>query len=276
MSQTPGREAPTMDDMTDAKYPASPRHGQRTTGWHVLKCLIITATVLLAPVFFIVMFLTVNRLLRPSFGHWAWTVPVATEACFVIAYLLGILLEWAGKPMEWLRFVPWLFAAASLVLNVWASIGAVPGMIGHAVVTVAFFLPLIAGEAAVRSLARSEEDVKLTAEMADARRYALDLVRDRKGLLWRFRVPSLLRTQILRSRPPAAVVSAVQDGARFGGAAKWEAAVEAWIAGRLTQGDKMAVTVERQRRAIQETVQPPAATPSPRQSARQAATPDRA
>lgn len=232
-----------MSDMA-----TSPRHGQRPRGWHALKWLIITATALLSPIFFLVMFLTVTSLLSP--WRWAWTVPVASEGCFVIAYLLGILLEWAGKPMNWLRLVPWFFAAASLVLNVWASLGDVPGLLAHAVVTVAFFLPLIAGESAVRSLSRSEEDIKLTAESADARRYALDLVRDRKGLLWRFRVPSLLRTQILHRRPPAAVVDAVRDGAQFGGAARWEAVIESWVAAGLTQGDKMAATVARQRREI--------------------------
>ena len=87
-------------------------------------------------------------------------------------------------------------------------------------------------------------------EQADAMRYARDLMRDRKGIWWRLRVPSLLRVQILHNRPPAAVVTAVNEGASYGGATRWEPAVEKWIADGLTRGDLMAVTVERQRRTI--------------------------
>lgn len=238
-----------------------------------LDRIIIAGAVLLAPVFFAVLFLTVTDLVRPSFGWWAWTVPVATEGCFVILYLLDIRLALAGKPMGWLRVTPYPFAAASLFLNVYASRGSVPGMVGHAAVTVAFFLPLIVAEAAVRRMAISEDDAKLAREMADARRYALDLVRDRKGVFWRLRVPSLLRVQILRSRPPATVTEAISDGARFGGAAKWEERVEEWVIRGLTRGEKVAAGVRAEKRAIERTASVPEVAPetspsAPRQPAR--------
>ena len=219
-----------------------------------LDRIIISGAVILAPVFFVVLYLTVTALVRPSFGFWAWTVPVATEGCFVLLYLLDIRLALAGKPMGWLRLTPYPFAGASLFLNVYASRGSIPGMVGHAAVTVAFFLPLIVAEAAVRRMAVSEEDAALAREMADARRYALDLVRDRKGVLWRLRVPSLLRVQILRARPPAAVSEAVSDGARFGGAAKWEGPVETGVIRGLTRGDKVAAEVKREKRVIEQSV----------------------
>jgi hypothetical protein len=264
----------------DAMPAYTTRHGHRPGGWHALKWVIIITTVLLAPVFFAVMYLTVTHLLADSFGRWAWTVPVATETCFVIAYLLGILLEWAHKPMDWLRYVPWLFAAASLTLNVWASLGDPPGMIGHAVVTVAFFLPLIAGEAAVRSLSRSEDDIARAAELGDALRYARDLARDRKGRLWRWRIPSLLRNQIRHKRPPASVTTAVAEGARYGGASAWERAVEDWLATGLTRGEQMDATVAAKRDAIAATMPAPQDVPParqlPRHRARQNGQSDRA
>jgi hypothetical protein len=217
-------------------------------------------------VFFADMFLTVTHLLHPSFGGWAWTVPAATEGSFTVLYLLDLLLQAKGKPMGWLRFAPYPFAAASLFLNVYAAGGSLPGITGHAVVTVAFFLPLLAGEATVRSLSVSDETMCLAGEIADARRYALDLIRDREGIWWRFKVPSLLKRQILRSRPPAIVAAAVADGARFGGASKWESLVEEWVTAGLTQHARIAAKVERKKRAIERE-----ARPEPVQEARPAA-----
>jgi len=263
-----------MSDMTDTTK-ASPRHGQRDR-WDWLLRVIITLTCLLTPLFFYELFRVTTGLLRPYLGEQAWIVPAAMEGAFTILFLLDLWLKHKCKPQGWLRWAPYPFAAASLFIQVWAARGVVPAMIGNAAVSAAFFLPLIAAERAVKSLAIPDADVREMQERADAMRYARDLMRDRKGSLWRYRVPSLLRVQILRDRPPAVVVAAVREGASFGGAAKWETAVETWIANGLTRGDKMAATVERQRAAIQETAQPPSATPEPRQTARQSGTPDRA
>lgn len=232
------------------------RHRAQRASWGKLRAVIIMLAAMLAPVFFLDMFLTVTHLLGPSFGRWAWTVPAATEGSFTVLYLLDLYLQHLGKPMGWLRWAPYPFAAASLFLNVYASWGNIPAMTGHAVVTIAFFLPLLAGEAAVRSLSVSEAAVRFTTEMADARRYALDLVRDRKGIWWRLKVPSLLKRQILHSRPPAAVTAAVNDGLAFGGAAKWEPAVEEWVTNGLTQSEKMTVKVAAKKREIERQAQP--------------------
>lgn len=226
-------------------------HAKLTDGQRWLRAAIVTGAVILSPAFFIVLYVTSTDVVRPAFGIWAWTVPVATEGCFLLLYGLDIFLQWCGKPMGWLRFTPYPFAAASLLLNVWAYRGDLPGMLGHAVLVVAFFLPVIAGEAAVRSMSVSDDEVRYTAELADARRYALDLVRDRKGRLWRWRVPSLLKRQILRSRPPAVVASAVRDGASYGGAEKWETPVEEWVTDGLTQGVKVATAVTVRKRQIE-------------------------
>jgi len=236
----------TMDDMT-------PTHARvrRPFPWRAMRALIVVLAVALLPVFFSDMFHTVTTLLRPAFGRWAWTVPAATEGSFLVLYLLDLLLQWAGKPMGWLRLAPYPFAVASLLLNVYAARGDLPAMLGHGVITVAFFLPVLACEAAVRSLLASDEGVMLAQETALAMRHARDLVRDRKGPLWRYRVPSLLRVQIRRSRPPAAVADAIADGARYGGGAKWEPAVAAWITDGLTRGVRIAAAVKTATRQIE-------------------------
>ena len=230
---------------------ATPKHARELSdGQHRLALIITVTACALAPVFFAVMFESVVHLLGPSFW-WAWAVPVATEASFVILFMLDVLLEWCGKPMGWLRWAPYPFAAASLWLNVYSAKGDTAAMVGHGVVTVAFFLPLLAAKAAVRKLSVSDEDVKVGAEHAAARRYAMDLVRAQKGIAWRWRIPSLLRTQIVRGRFPAHVMTAVNDGAVFGGAAKWEAAVEQLVTDGLTQRVRMTAAVKRQERQIE-------------------------
>src|SRR5215469_6137252 len=105
-------------------------------GWTIPQIMLaVTAAVLsvgLAPLFFGAIFTTVNTMLMPSLGWWAWAVPVATEAGFVILYLLDVLLELRGKPMGWLKWAPYPFAAASLWLNVAAAHGNRTAMVGHA------------------------------------------------------------------------------------------------------------------------------------------------
>jgi hypothetical protein len=232
----------TMDRMS--------KHARLSHGQQKLAITIVILSCALAPVFFAVMFSTVTGLLAGSFGWWSWAVPVATEASFVILFLLDVLLEWKGKPMGWLRWAPYPFAAASLWLNIYAG-GGTAGMVGHGVVTLAFFLPLLAAKAAVRKLSVSDDAIALNAERTAARRYAMDLARAQKGMLWRWRIPSLLRTQIVHGRFPAAVTEAVKAGASYGGAGKWEDAVTSLVTDALTQGARMAATVKLQERQIE-------------------------
>lgn len=248
-----------MTDMT----PRAPR------GWKALRLAVIAAGLLLAPVFFGVMFVTVTALVRPAFGWWAWSVPAATEGSFAFLYGLDLLLQWRGKPMGWLRLTPYPFAVASLLLNVWADRASVPGMVGHAAVTCAFFLPLLAGESAVRSLAVSDDQIRAEAETRSACRYARDLLRDQRGPFWRWRVPSLLRTQVLRRTPPAMVRDAIAAGPE-----QWEAAVHAWLRRGLTRGDLLAAEEKIEKRAIAKAAEPEpdapqaAQAPAPRRPSR--------
>lgn len=225
--------------------------GRRHWGRAALICVITGLGVALMPVFFADMFRTVSHLLSPWFGRWAWTVPAATEGSFALLYLLDLLLQMEGKPMGWLRFAPYPFALASLTLNVYAGRGSIPATIGHGVITVAFFLPVLAGEGAVRRLSRTEAEIRLAAEADHALRHARDLARAARGIFWRFRVPSLLRVEITGKRPPAAVVAAIRAGSQDGGALKWEPAVARWVRDGLTQDARLTAEVTVERREIQ-------------------------
>jgi hypothetical protein len=233
-----------------------------TSGQRTLATVIATLALLVSPLFFAVMFATVNHLLASSFGWLAWTVPVATELSFVILYLLEMLLEWLDSAPGWLRVAPYPFAVASLALNVYAAHGNVPGMIGHAVVTVAFFLPLIALKAAVHRLTASDEDRRRATAVADAIAHARDILRaaDR---WWRLRAPLMLRRQLRTRRLPAAVMEAINQGAASGGAAMWEPAVEAWITRSLVLPEGVSAQLAAARREAIESVPQRAPEASP-------------
>ncbi len=153
------------------------KHSKLTRGQRTLAVFIASLAVALTPVFFTVMYLAVTHLLAGSFGLWSWTVPIATEISFTLLFLLWVLLEWRDRAPGWLRFAPYPFAAASLWLNVYSSRGDIPGMVGHGVVTVAFFVPLLALKAAVSRLTVSDEERKRAVAVDDAIAHARDILR---------------------------------------------------------------------------------------------------
>lgn len=221
---------------------------------------VIIVGVVLTPITFAVLFLTVYRLLHPVFGWWAWSVPLATEIGFVGFYTASLLLALRGRDLHWLRLTPWLLAGLSGFLNVYAAHGSVPGMAGHLAVVFVFFGYLLAAEAVVRRLAEDPEQFRVAQEKDAACRYARDLLRDREGFWWRHKVPSLLRTQVLRGRLPASVTASLA-----GGAAIWEPEVRSFVIAGLVADAWMLAEETVTRREIEASAKPPA-EPSPQPS----------
>ena len=232
-------------------------NGMRLNGgqkW--LAAVILLLAMAVTPVFFIVMFITVNLMLGPYFDGWAWTVPVATEITFTLLFLWAVLLEWLRRPRRALWIAPYLFAVISVFLNVWAFHGSIPGMAGHLAVTLAFFIPVTFAKMGVRSLLVTDDDLARALALADAQAHARDMLRSALGFWWHFRAPVLLRRQLRSARLPAKVLEAVESGARFGGATVWEPAVEAWITSAVTLPERAREQVRAARQAV------PAASPS--------------
>jgi hypothetical protein len=206
----------------------------------MLAALIMLLGAAAAPLFFTVMFLTVNDMLGPYFDGWAWTVPVATEITFVLLFLLAVLFEWIGRPRRALWLAPYPFAVISAFLQVSAAHGSIPAMAGHLAVTMAFFVPVTFAKTAVRTLLVSDAERTRALALADAKAHARDILRSALGVLWRWRTPVLLRRQLRSGRLPAKVLEAVDNGARFGGASVWEPVVEAWIAAAVALPERAA------------------------------------
>ena len=229
-----------------------------TTGQAVLAAVIALLAAAVTPVFFIVMFVTVNKLLGPYFDGWAWTVPVATEIVFAMLFLFAVLLEWLRLPSRSLWVAPYPFAVISAFLNVWAFHDSIPGMAGHLAVTLAFFTPVTFAKMGVRKLIVTDAERSQATALADARAHARDMLRSALGPFWRHRAPVLLRRQLRSGRLPARVLEAVESGAQYGGAVVWEPAVEAWITSAVTLPERFSAVLAAAR---QEASAPPAVAP---------------
>lgn len=214
--------------------PPAPRPEVRpaalTRGQRVLAGFAAALGLGLAPMFFIVMFITVNELLGPYFSGWAWTVPIATETTFVLLTVLAVLFEWMRRPVPALWRLPYLFAGLSVFMNVWAYRSSPAGIAGHLAVTAAFFIPMGFAKTTVRKLIVTPAERARAASLADARAHAYDVLRAAFGVLWRIRTPVLLRRQLRSGRLPAAVLGAVGTC----DAGVWEPAVQAWITAAVT------------------------------------------
>ncbi|MGW6505116.1 DUF2637 domain-containing protein [Nonomuraea angiospora] len=78
----------------------------------------------------------------PSFGWFAWTVPLGIDLGIAVFSALDIVLARLGMRLGWLRSIPWALTAATVYLNVAAYLGAPQGTDWFAVVAHAL-LPLL-------------------------------------------------------------------------------------------------------------------------------------
>ncbi|MCK2221922.1 DUF2637 domain-containing protein [Actinomadura sp. ATCC 31491] len=60
----------------------------------------------------------------PSFGWFAWTVPLGIDLGIAVFSALDIVLARLGMRLAWLRFIPWVLTAATVYLNVIGYLGA--------------------------------------------------------------------------------------------------------------------------------------------------------
>lgn len=181
-------------------------------------------------------YLSVTHLLAAWWGAWAWTVILLGEGSGIGSYLGWLLLDLRDSPPRRVRafLAAYLagFAGVSLALMLYAGRAAVPDLLSHALIVAAFYGYLVFAKVLVRRLSADPAAREAEQALADARRYAMDLLRDRKGALWRWRpsVPSLLRRQVLTGRLPAAVLTAVRESLREYGQ-PWEETVREWVLG---------------------------------------------
>ncbi|MEU7832876.1 DUF2637 domain-containing protein [Nonomuraea sp. NPDC049129] len=79
---------------------------------------------------------------EPSFGWFAWTVPLGIDLGIAVFSALDIVLARLGMRLSWLRFIPWALTAATVYLNVAAYLN-VSGRTDWFAVVAHALLPLL-------------------------------------------------------------------------------------------------------------------------------------
>ncbi|MFG1976447.1 DUF2637 domain-containing protein [Nonomuraea fuscirosea] len=79
---------------------------------------------------------------EPSFGWFAWTVPLGIDLGIAVFSALDIVLARLGMRLSWLRVIPWALTAATVYLNVAAYLSA-PGRTDWFAVVAHALLPLL-------------------------------------------------------------------------------------------------------------------------------------
>ncbi|WP_326636330.1 DUF2637 domain-containing protein [Nonomuraea fuscirosea] len=78
----------------------------------------------------------------PSFGWFAWTVPLGIDLGIAVFSALDIVLARLGMRVSWLRFIPWALTGATVYLNVATYLSA-PGATDWFAVVAHALLPLL-------------------------------------------------------------------------------------------------------------------------------------
>ncbi|PRX61431.1 uncharacterized protein DUF2637 [Nonomuraea fuscirosea] len=89
---------------------------------------------------------------EPSFGWFAWTVPLGIDLGIAVFSALDIVLARLGMRLSWLRFIPWALTAATVYLNVAAYLSAADwfAVVAHALLPLLWVFAVEVGAHVVR------------------------------------------------------------------------------------------------------------------------------
>lgn len=218
-----------MEPMT----PASPRHAR----FAAAKSLFADnpLLVVIAGIGFAVSFQTIAHLARVQ--HMPGN-PVAYPVLIDVGFLAAVIEERHaiadGRSDIAPRVLAWLLGALTVYVNAHGSpAGDWLGLTLHVSAPALWiaFLELTRWRKIRKAKAPTAEEARLARATGDARRYAIDLARSLRGPAWRWRVPSLLRRQVLGGRFPDEVTEALERCVRLGKTTGWQQSVRDWVTG---------------------------------------------
>ena len=256
----------------------SPRHARFVSAKVLIKD--NPLLVVIAGIGFAVSFQTIADLARAQ--HMPGN-PVLYPVLIDVGFLAAVIEERHairdGRSDIAPRVLAWLLGALTIYVNAHGSpsgdwLGLSLHVAGPALWIA--FLELTRWRKIRKAKAPGEEEIA----RADARRYAIDLLRAELGRRWRLSAPRLMRRQVVTGRLPHAVTAAVRESVSSPYADPWEPVVERWVVDGLTKGVKVAAEVTREKQAIRASAvaSEPAGddTLASRQTARQADSSSRA
>ncbi|MBT2210319.1 DUF2637 domain-containing protein [Actinomadura sp. NEAU-AAG7] len=110
---------------------------------------VVACVVFLGLLGFVNSFAAVEHAARPSFGWFAWTVPLGVDLGIAIFAALDIVLARLDMRVRWLRLIPWTLTAATVYLNV-ADETTMFGVVAHAALPCLWVLAVEIGSHVVR------------------------------------------------------------------------------------------------------------------------------
>ncbi|MEO3807878.1 DUF2637 domain-containing protein [Sphaerisporangium sp. B11E5] len=141
----------TTDDIT------SPRPRPLSEGEHAAVMVTAAVTGVLGLLGFVNSFERVANVAAPSFGWFAWTVPLGIDLGIAVFSALDIVLARMGMRLRWLRFIPWALTAATVYLNIAAYLAAPRidwfAVVAHAVLPLLWVVAVEVGAHVIRKRA---------------------------------------------------------------------------------------------------------------------------
>jgi Protein of unknown function (DUF2637) len=158
---------------------------------------------------FVNSFAAVADAARPSFGGFAWTVPLGIDLGIAIFAALDIVLGRLDMRVRWLRLIPWTLTGATVYLNV-ADETTTFGQVAHAVLPCLWVIAVEIGAHVVRVRAGIEAGTR----MDGVRPSRWFLAPVRTAALWRRMVLWEIRSYhdaLSRERARLLVLTDLQD-----------------------------------------------------------------
>ncbi|MBG6092367.1 DUF2637 domain-containing protein [Actinomadura viridis] len=157
-----------------------PLSSQEFTAVAVVAALVVV----LAVIGFVNSFTAVAEAARPSFGVFAWTLPIGIDLGIAIFAALDIVLARLNMRIWWLRLFPWALTAATVYLNVAGETSAF-GAVAHAILPCLWVVAVEVGAHVIRIRAGIESGTRM------------DRIRASRWLLAPFRTVVLWRRMVL-------------------------------------------------------------------------------
>ncbi|WP_214417323.1 DUF2637 domain-containing protein [Sphaerisporangium fuscum] len=140
----------TTTDTTNRSRPLS-------EGEHTAVMVTAAVTGVLGLLGFVNSFERVAKVAAPSFGWFAWTVPLGVDLGIAVFSALDIVLARLGMRLRWLRFIPWALTAATVYLNVAAYLTSTRidwfAVVAHAVLPLLWVVAVEVGAHVIRKRA---------------------------------------------------------------------------------------------------------------------------
>ncbi|MFC6083707.1 DUF2637 domain-containing protein [Sphaerisporangium aureirubrum] len=141
--------------MTTTDTVNSPR--PLSEGEHTAVAVTAAVTGVLGLLGFVNSFERVAKVAAPSFGWFAWTVPLGIDLGIAVFSALDIVLARLGMRLRWLRFIPWALTAATVYLNIAAYLAAPRidwfAVVAHAVLPLLWVVAVEVGAHVIRKRA---------------------------------------------------------------------------------------------------------------------------